>query len=102
LKITREGVDYVAHLARLNLREDEKDKFTSQLNDIFLYMEMLNKINTSGVEAMTSGVEAMTHAISLNNAFRDDVVKDSIGNEMALANAPDEMGDCFRVPKVIE
>lgn len=95
MKITREGVDYVAHLARLNLREDEKDKFTAQLNDIFLYMEMLNKVDTSGVEAMT-------HAISLNNAFRDDVVKDSIGNEMALANAPDEMGNCFRVPKVIE
>ncbi len=95
MKITREGVDYVAHLARLNLREDEKDKFTTQLNDIFLYMEMLNKVDTSGVEAMT-------HAISLNNVFRDDVVKDSIGNEMALANAPDEMGSCFRVPKVIE
>lgn len=95
MKITREGVDYVAHLARLNLREDEKDKFTAQLNDVFLYMEMLNKVDTSGVEAMT-------HAISLNNAFRDDVVKDSIGNEMALANAPDEMGNCFRVPKVIE
>jgi len=95
VKITREGVDYVAHLARLNLREDEKDKFTAQLNDVFLYMEMLNKVDTSGVEAMT-------HAISLNNAFRDDVVKDSIGNEMALANAPDEMGNCFRVPKVIE
>jgi len=95
LKITREGVDYVAHLARLNLREDEKDKFTTQLNDIFLYMEMLNKVDTSDVKPMT-------HAISLNNAFRDDVVKDSIGNEMALANAPDEMGDCFRVPKVIE
>ena len=95
MKITREGVDYVAHLARLNLREDEKDKFTTQLNDIFLYMEMLNKVDTSDVKPMT-------HAISLNNAFRDDVVKDSIGNEMALANAPDEMGDCFRVPKVIE
>ena len=56
---------------------------------------MLNKVDTSDVKSMT-------HAISLNNAFRDDVVKDSIGNEMALANASDEMGDYFRVPKVIE
>ena len=95
MKITSEGVDHVAHLARLNLREDEKDKFTAQLNDIFLYMEMLNKVNTSGVEPMT-------HAISLNNAFRDDVVKESIGDEKALASAPDKMGNCFRVPKVIE
>jgi len=95
LKITREEVDYVAHLARLNLREEEKGKFTSQLNDILLYMEMLNKIDTSDVKPVT-------HAISLSNAFRDDVVKESIGNKMALANAPDEMGNCFRVPKVIE
>jgi len=95
LKITSEGVDHVADLARLNLKEGEKDKFTAQLNDIFLYMEMLNKVDTSGVEPMT-------HAISLDNAFRDDVVKESIGDEMAMANAPDKMGNCFRVPKVIE
>lgn len=95
MKITSEGVDYVADLARLNLKEGEKDKFTVQLNDIFLYMEMLNKVDTSGVEAMT-------HAISLDNAFRDDVVKESIGDEMAMANAPDKTGNCFRVPKVIE
>ena len=95
MKITSEGVEHVADLARLNLREDEKAKFTSQLNDIFSYMEMLNKVDTSGVEPMT-------HAISLNNAFRDDVVKESIGDEMAMANAPDKMGNCFRVPKVIE
>ncbi|MCD6152327.1 MAG: Asp-tRNA(Asn)/Glu-tRNA(Gln) amidotransferase subunit GatC [Syntrophobacterales bacterium] len=95
MKITSEGVDHVAHLAMLNLREDEKDKFTAQLNDVFLYMEMLNKVDTAGVEPMT-------HAISLNNAFRDDAVKESIGDEKALANAPDKMGNCFRVPKVIE
>ena len=95
MKITSEGVEHVADLARLNLKEGEKDKFTAQLNDIFLYMEMLNKVDTSGVEPMT-------HAISLNNAFRDDVVKESIGDEMAMANAPDKMGNCFRVPKVIE
>lgn len=95
MKITKEEVEHVAHLARLNLREDEKEKFTSQLNDILLYMEILSKVDTTGVEPMT-------HAITLHNAFRDDVIRESIGRDLALDNAPDEMGDCFRVPKIIE
>jgi aspartyl-tRNA(Asn)/glutamyl-tRNA(Gln) amidotransferase subunit C len=95
LKLTKEDVEHVAHLARLNFREEEKEKFTSQLNDILIYMDILNKVDTAGVEPMT-------HAISLNNAFRDDTVKESIGSETTLSNAPDRMGESFRVPKVIE
>lgn len=95
MKLTKEDVEHVAHLARLNFREEEKEKFTSQLNDILIYMDILNKVDTAGVEPMT-------HAISLNNAFRDDTVKESIGSETTLSNAPDRMGESFRVPKVIE
>ena len=85
----------MAHLARLNFREEEKEKFTLQLNDILVYMDILNTVNTAGVDAMT-------HAITLNNVFRDDEVQVSIGIEKILANAPDRMGECFRVPKMIE
>lgn len=95
MKISREQVEHVAHLARLEFSEGEKDKFTSQLNDILLYMDKLNEIDTTGVASET-------HAISLNNAFREDVVKPSLGEERALANAPDSKGSFFRVPKVIE
>jgi aspartyl-tRNA(Asn)/glutamyl-tRNA(Gln) amidotransferase subunit C len=95
LKITKEEVAHVAHLARLELREGEMDKFTSQLNDILLYMEKLNSVNTSGVLPMT-------HATILHNAFREDVVRPSLPHEQSLANAPDPKGEFFRVPKVIE
>ncbi|MBN1664107.1 MAG: Asp-tRNA(Asn)/Glu-tRNA(Gln) amidotransferase subunit GatC [Deltaproteobacteria bacterium] len=95
MKITKEEVEYVAHLARLEFHAGETEKFTSQLNGILLYMEMLNQIDTTGVEPMT-------HAIAQKNAFRDDVVGESLMNEAALANAPDGRGDFFRVPKVIE
>jgi len=95
VKITKEEVEHVAHLARLNFREEEKEKFTSQLNDILVYMEILNKVDTDGVAPMT-------HAITLFNAFREDEVKESIGQEKTLANAPDKLGESFRVPKVIE
>jgi aspartyl-tRNA(Asn)/glutamyl-tRNA(Gln) amidotransferase subunit C len=95
VKITKEEVEYVAHLARLEFKEAEKEKFTSQLNDILLYMEMLNQVDTTGVAPMT-------HAIAQKNAFREDRVGESLTNEAALANAPDARGDFFRVPKVIE
>jgi aspartyl-tRNA(Asn)/glutamyl-tRNA(Gln) amidotransferase subunit C len=93
--ITKEEIGHVAHLARLHFSEEEKEKFTSQLNDILGYIGKLNQVDTSDIPPTT-------HAISLNNAFRDDVVKESLNRDLVLANAPDEKGNCFRVPKVIE
>ncbi|MBN2284705.1 MAG: Asp-tRNA(Asn)/Glu-tRNA(Gln) amidotransferase subunit GatC [Deltaproteobacteria bacterium] len=95
MKLTKAEVEHVAHLARLTISEEEKDMFTSQLNDILLYMDILNRIDTGGIEPMT-------HAISLENALRDDVRQESLGTEASLANAPDDAGDCFKVPRVIE
>jgi len=95
LKIKKDEVTHVAHLARLEFTESETDKFTSQMNDILMYMDMLNRVDTAGVEPMT-------HAIAQKNAFRDDIVQKSLPQEETLANAPDGRGDFFRVPKVIE
>lgn len=95
MKITKEQVDYVAHLARLEFSENEKGRFTTQLNDILLYMEKLGEVDTTGVEPET-------HAIAIQNAFREDAVRESLPHELSLANAPDESGNSYRVPKVIE
>jgi len=46
-KINREQVAYVAHLARLSFSGEETEKFTSQLNDILLYMDKLNEADTT-------------------------------------------------------
>ena len=93
--ISSQQVEYVAHLARLKISDQEKDKFTSQLNDILLYIDKLNELDTRGVEPMS-------HAIAVTNSFRKDEILDSIGTEKSLANAPDARGEFFRVPKVIE
>lgn len=95
MKISSGEVEYVAHLARLEISEKEKEKFTAQLNDILLYIDKLNELDTKGVEPMS-------HAISVTNAFREDKVVDSIGTRQTLANAPDARGEFFRVPKVID
>ena len=94
-KISKDEVAYVAHLARLSFSEEETGKFTSQLNDILLYMDKLNEVDTNGVEPVT-------HAIARKNAFREDAVGASLPPEASLANAPDARGGCFQVPKVIE
>ncbi len=95
MKITKDEVTHVARLARLEFTEAEAEKFTSQLNNILMYMDMLNRVDTTGVAPMT-------HAIAQKNAFREDNVTSSLGRDITLANAPDTRGDFFRVPKVIE
>ena len=95
VKISKEEVAHVAHLARLSFREGETERFASQLNDILLYMDKLNRVDTTGVEPMT-------HAIARENAFREDRVEASLPAEASLANAPETRGSCFQVPKVIE
>ena len=95
MKLSTQDVEYVAKLARLDVADLEKEKFTAQLNDILLYIDKLNELDTTGVAPMS-------HAIAMTNAFREDNVLESLGTQEALANAPDARGEFFRVPKVID
>ncbi len=95
MKISRKEVEYVAHLARLKLSEDEADKFTAQMGQILSYFEKLTELNTEGIEPTS-------HSVPMVNAFREDLVKPSLLVEDALANAPDKEGNFFKVPKIIE
>ena len=95
MKISYREVEYVANLARLEVTDREKEKLTVQLNDILLYIDKLNELDTQGVEPMS-------HALAVTNAFREDKIVDSIGTETSLANAPDKRGEFFRVPKIID
>jgi aspartyl-tRNA(Asn)/glutamyl-tRNA(Gln) amidotransferase subunit C len=95
LKLSISDVEYVAKLARLEFTHEEKNKLTAELNDILLYIDKLNELDTKGVAPMT-------HAIAVTNAFREDVIHPSLGTEIAIANAPDARGEFFRVPKVID
>ena len=93
--ITRKEVEYVAHLARLRLSEEEAEKFTSQLDQILSYFEKLQELDTSQVEPTS-------HPIPIVNAFREDEMKPSLDIEDVLANAPEKEGNFFKVPKIIE
>jgi len=95
MKITREEVENVAILARLELTEEEKDLFTGQMDAILAYVDKLNELDTSDVIPTS-------HAVPMDNTFRDDTVRPSIGVDLALANAPERTEGFYRVPKVIE
>jgi aspartyl-tRNA(Asn)/glutamyl-tRNA(Gln) amidotransferase subunit C len=95
MKINRSQVEQVARLARLALEEEELDALTGQMDAILGYVEKLNALNTDGIVPTA-------HAVPMENAFRADEVKPSIGVEKALKNAPAAGNDCFKVPRVIE
>lgn len=95
MKITIEEVGHVATLARLKLTDDEISQFRGQMDAILSYVDKLSELNTDGIVPTS-------HAVPMENAFRADEVRPSIGTESALANAPDRVEGFFRVPKVIE
>ena len=95
MKISIADVEHVARLARLELSEEEKSLFDGQMGAILGYVEKLKELNTDGILPTS-------HAVPMENAFREDAVRPSIGIERALVNAPDRVGSFYRVPKVIE
>lgn len=95
MKITRNEVEHVALLARLKLADEEISTFTGQMDAILAYVDKLNELDTTGILPTS-------HAVPMENSFRPDEVRPSLGTEHALANAPDKTDDFFRVPKVIE
>ena len=94
MKITKEEVLYVARLARLDLDADAIDKFAGQIDEILGYIDKLNQVDTEGIQPTS-------HAISLTNAFREDVERQHLDRDRALANAPEAEGGCFVVPKIV-
>ena len=88
-------VEYLAHLARLQLTAEECERFTAQLEEILGYVERIKKLSTEGVPPTS-------HVLSLSNVFREDRLEPSLSAEQALANAPDREGPFFKVPRVIE
>jgi aspartyl-tRNA(Asn)/glutamyl-tRNA(Gln) amidotransferase subunit C len=94
MKISKEDVIHVAHLARLELDEAAVDKFSHQIGTILDYVDTLNCLDTTGVSPTS-------HAISLTNAFREDEIRKQLDLELALSNAPERDEGTFLVPRVI-
>jgi len=95
MRIAKEEIVHVGELAKLHLDDAAVDLYTKQLGDVLTYMETLNHLDTAGITPTSQ-------AISVNNVFRDDVVRESVSAESALTNAPESSDGSFIVPKVIK
>lgn len=93
--ITPELLHKIAHLARLEVRPEEEAGLVNSLNDVLTWMEQLNEVDTTGVEPLT-------HISLETNVLRDDVVANQLPRKQALTNAPQQDGQFFEVPKVLE
>ena len=111
MKVTEQDVAYVAELANLDLRDEERSAMLRDLNSILDYIDRLNELATAEVPPMAQvsdryGVDqAKKGSERFAYASREDIVeglRKSLPRAEALANAPDADGDFFRVPKVIE
>ncbi|HYY63738.1 MAG TPA: Asp-tRNA(Asn)/Glu-tRNA(Gln) amidotransferase subunit GatC [Gaiellaceae bacterium] len=91
MAISRDEVLHVAGLARLDLTDEEIERFQEQLNAI---LEAVGKVS----ELDLSDVEPTAHPLDLANVWAEDEPRPSLSVEEALANAPDRDGDFFRVP----
>lgn len=91
--ITKDDVKHVAKLARLELTEEETEKYSEQLGNILKYVEQMNEVDTTGIEPMP-------HAVPVTNVMREDEVKYEQTKEELMKNAPYEEDGFFRVPKI--
>ena len=93
-KITKEEVEKVAHLARLELNEDEITNHAEQLEKILEYIKQLEKIDTEDIPCTTRAIEVI-------NVLRKDERKDSDCTQEILELGPSREDKYFKVPKII-
>jgi aspartyl-tRNA(Asn)/glutamyl-tRNA(Gln) amidotransferase subunit C len=94
MQVDSKLVNHLAHLSRLNVAPDKMDKLVTDMQDLVVFVEQLNALDTTGTQPLMHMGDAV-------NVLRKDEVNGSITRAAALLNAPDSDGAFFKVPKVI-
>ena len=94
MSLSRQDVEKISLLARLQLSEEELTLMTDQLSQIVQYIDQLSELETENVEPMA-------HAADLFNVFAEDKARPSLDRDDALRNAPKRDDECYRVPAVL-
>ncbi len=98
MPINESDIEKIAQLAHLEITREELKVFAPQIAEIVTYVDQLNALNTSDVEPSLGG---LTPEGEQTDSARDDAVAPSLGQKIALAEAPDAAAGHFRVPKVL-
>ncbi len=95
MSINKETLEKIAHLARLEFDEKSEEKMLKDMNNILVFVEKLQELDTENVEPLQS----MSFEV---NQLREDKLGNHLSHDQGLKNAPKKDQDYFRVPKVIE
>jgi aspartyl-tRNA(Asn)/glutamyl-tRNA(Gln) amidotransferase subunit C len=95
MEVTDTMIEKLAHLARLEFNDAEKEEIKYDLQRMIAFVEKLNELDLEGVEPLT-------HMSDEVNVLREDKVEGSISRDDALKNAPLHDEQFFKVPKVIK
>src|SRR3954469_11745630 len=98
MPITETDIEKIALLAHLDITDEERKMFAPQISEIVTYVEQLNAVDTSSVEPALGG---LTPEGEVTEAARADEIQPSLGQKLALDQAPDPANGHFRVPKVL-
>ena len=85
----------IAHLARIEVTDDEAQRTLEQLSDIFAMIETMRAVDTTGIEPMA-------HPLGGHQRLREDAVTEADRRAVNLADAPEQQDGLILVPKVIE
>src|SRR5258708_16876275 len=95
MSLTKDDVKKIAHLARLNMPEEDLMRFTPQLSGILDFVEQMNKVNTAQIEPLA-------HPLDLSQRHRPDQVTEPNQRAAAQAIAPQVESGLYLVPQVID
>ena len=95
-EFSKDILEYISKLALIELKEEEKEDFILQLENILNYFKKLNALKSDDVEPMRHPID------NLNNVFREDIPWKSLSNEEALKNAKYSKDGYFKAPRVLK
>ena len=95
MSLDLDQVRRIAHLARIEVTDDEAQRTLEQLTDIFAMIERMRAVDTTGIEPMAD-------ALGGSQRLRDDVVTEGDQRASAMVNAPEQLNGLYIVPRVVE
>ena len=93
-KLSPELTEHIARLAHIELSQDEKEKFTEQMNSILGHFTQLEEVDIEGIEPTT-------HVMDIKNVFREDVIVKGLTQQQAIENASETQEGHIKAPKII-
>ena len=94
MSVSKDDVRHLATLSQINVSDEQAEALTTQLDNIVKYINMLDELDTEGVEPTFQ-------VTGLQNVMRDDVIEEQLPRETLLALAPDQEAGKVKVPKVL-